>query len=275
MREKAVVRRTIPWRELALLLGLIGITLLLPLLANLFDWERRFFFALHGICAQSHNLITGGVQFPLCARDSGIYTGLMVTLGVIAARGRLRTGRLPPLPISLTLLGLMVVMGMDGLNSTVAELGLPPVYEPRDDLRLLTGLGFGIGLAVGLTLVANHTLLAPDLVDFDRAPIHTWRDLAMVALAHGLVALAIAANQPLLAWPLVILSLLGVTGVIVFAIGLPISAFAGLSGRVRSARQLLLPGIAGLLLGILFLAVLARWKIELEAQGLLPPPLVP
>lgn len=275
MAPTTTVQRRLDWPGLFVGLGLIILFALLPTIATALDWERRLFFAVHGICAQSHNLISGGVQFPLCARDSGIYLGLMVTLGVMAALGRMRAGRLPPLPIGLTLIGLMAVMGIDGLNSTVAELGFPPAYPPRDDLRLVTGLGFGSALAVGLLLVANHTFLPPDLLAAEQAPIGSWRDLVIVIGAVGLVVAAIAANQAVLAWPLVLLSVIGVTGVMTFAVALPISAFAGLSGRVRHARQLALPGIAGFIVALLLLAVLARWKIGLEVSGLLPPPLIP
>ncbi|WP_322496635.1 DUF2085 domain-containing protein [Chloroflexus sp.] len=275
MAPTTTVQRRLDWPGPLVGLGLIILFALLPTIATALDWERRLFFAMHGICAQSHNLISGGVQFPLCARDSGIYLGLMVTLGVMAALGRMRAGRLPPLPIGLTLIGLMAVMGIDGLNSTVAELGFPPAYPPRDDLRLVTGLGFGSALAVGLLLVANHTFLPPDLLAAEQAPIGSWRDLVIVIGAVGLVVAAIAANQAVLAWPLVLLSVIGVTGVMTFAVALPISAFAGLSGRVRHARQLALPGIAGFIVALLLLAVLAHWKIGLEVSGLLPPPLIP
>lgn len=262
------------WRIGSLLVGMIVAIGLLPLVAATLDLERRLFFAVHGICAQSHNLHAGGVQFPLCARDSGIYLGLMVTLGVIAFRGRWRAGRLPPLPISLTLLGLIVIMAIDGLNSIVAELGWDATYPPRNDLRLITGLGFGVAMAVGLLLVANQTLFAPDLIDTTQAPIGSWADMGWVVGSLVLVVLAIASDQ-ILAWPLVLISVVGVTGVMTFAIGLPVSAFAGLSGRVRHPRQLLLPGIAGFLVTLLLLALLARWKVELEVQGALPPPLIP
>lgn len=254
---------------------LLIVLVLLPVITTALDLERRLFFAVHGICAQSHNVISGGVQFPLCARDSGIYLGLMVTLGILAIFGRLRSGRLPPLSISLTLLTFIVAMGIDGLNSTIAEIGLPALYSPRNDLRLLTGLGFGSALAVGLLLVVNRTLLAPDRLKADQAPIGNWRELGLVVGGLGLVVLGIAINQAVVAWPLVLLSVIGVTGVMTLAIMLPISAIAGLSGKVRTLRQLMWPALAGFLVALLLLAVLARWKIEMEVTGLLPPPLIP
>lgn len=265
-------------RGLVLVIGgvvLLIVLVLLPVIATALDLERRLFFAVHGICAQSHNVISGGVQFPLCARDSGIYLGLMVTLGILALLGRLRSGRLPPLSISLPLLTFIVAMGVDGLNSTIAELGLPALYPPRNDLRLLTGLGFGSALAVGLLLVVNQTLLAPDRLEADQAPIGNWRELGLVVGGLGLVVLGIAIDQAVVAWPLVLLSVIGVTGVMTLAIMLPISAIAGLSGKVRTLRQLMWPALAGFLVALLLLVVLARWKIEMEVTGLLPPPLIP
>ncbi|WP_298819814.1 DUF2085 domain-containing protein [Chloroflexus sp.] len=270
-----ISQRSVKWSKIAYAVGIVATLVGLPAIAAMLDLERRLFFAVHGICAQTHNLVSGGVQFPLCARDSGIYLGLMVTLAVIAALGRMRAGRLPSLPISLLLIGLIVLMGIDGLNSTVAELGLTPVYQPRDELRLLTGLGFGVALATGLLLIANHTLLPPDLLLTDQAPIEDRRDLIVIAGAQGLVALAIAADQPILAWPLVLFSVIGITGVMTFAIMIPVITFTGLANRVRHPSQLRWPALISFLVALFLLAGLAIWRVYLEGSGFLPPPLIP
>ncbi len=50
--------------------------------------EQKFILALSGVCAQQHNLFVGGIQLPLCARDTGMYLSLLTTLGVMLLRGR-------------------------------------------------------------------------------------------------------------------------------------------------------------------------------------------
>src|SRR6266566_7075975 len=58
-----------------------------------------------GICAQlaTHSFYPGGERLPLCARNTGIYLGFMVTLITFYATGRGRTQRLPPTSINIAL----------------------------------------------------------------------------------------------------------------------------------------------------------------------------
>lgn len=235
--------------------------------------ERTLYLALHGICAQTHNIISGGVQLPLCARDSGMYLSYLVTLGVIFASGRGRTGRLPPWPITLTIVGLALLMAADGVNSTLAELGLPTAYAPRDDLRLLTGMGAGVGLAIIVLLVLN-TALRRD-VD-DRLPaLGRWRELGLILAVDGAIVAALAADTPLLAWPLAMLVTLGLVGNLSAVLALLPSMALGRAGRVTHLSQLAQPATIGLLLALAFLVALARFRIGLELSGLMPPPLLP
>jgi len=111
-----------------------------------------------GICAQlaTHSFYPGGERLPLCARNTGIYLGFMVTLLTLYATGRGRVQRFPPWPIIIFLLCGVCAMGIDGFNSFLLDLGLPHLYQPNNLLRLATGLATGLALAT-LTLPAmNH-----------------------------------------------------------------------------------------------------------------------
>jgi uncharacterized membrane protein len=235
--------------------------------------ERKLYLALHGVCAQSHNLVTGGVQLPLCARDSGMYLSYLATLAVALARGRGRAGRLPPLPVSLAILGLALAMAADGVNSTLAELGMAHAYAPRDDLRLLTGMGAGIGLALLVLLVLN-TALRRDVDDQLRA-LGSWRDLGLVLALNGLIVAAVVADTPLLAWPLAMLVALGAVGNLAAVLTLLPAVVLGRVGRVTHVAQLAHPASIGLMLAVAFLTALARLRLGLELSGQLPSPLLP
>src|SRR5437588_11925184 len=54
-----------------------------------------------GICAQlpTHSFYPGGQRLPLCARNTGIYLGFMVTLLTLYASGRGTVQRLPSWPM--------------------------------------------------------------------------------------------------------------------------------------------------------------------------------
>ncbi len=261
------------WRWSAALLGLVSGLLLGGILMPGVPLERTLYLALHGVCAQTHNLISGGIQLPLCARDSGMYLSELVTLGVVAARGRGRAGRLPPLPLRRVVLGLFLLMVADGLNSTFAELGMATAYTPRNDLRLLTGMGAGIGLALVVLLVLN-TALRRD-VDTTVCSLGSWRELGMVLFVNGLIVAALVADTPLLSIPLALLVAVGLVGNLAVVMLLFPSLALGLRGRVTRMSQLAHPAVIGLVLALTFVLALARYRIWMELNGYLPLPSVP
>jgi uncharacterized membrane protein len=108
-----------------------------------------------GLCHQlaERSFAPGGVQLPVCARDTGIYVGFAVCLAVIALldRGQRRSS-MPPawlLGIGAAALALML---WDGITS---YLGL---RETTNLLRLATGLGAGFALPLVLVPALNSAL---------------------------------------------------------------------------------------------------------------------
>src|SRR6266487_4606929 len=73
-----------------------------------------------GICAQllTHSFYPGGERLPLCARNTGIYLGFLVTLITLYATGRGRTQRLPPTSINIALACGVISMAIVCLIST-------------------------------------------------------------------------------------------------------------------------------------------------------------
>src|ERR671922_2562992 len=69
--------RELPWRYA--FFGLVGV-LLLALVAwpgTPLNW--KMYAVVHGVCAQIHNVDVGGLQLPLCARNTGIYSSFLIT----------------------------------------------------------------------------------------------------------------------------------------------------------------------------------------------------
>ncbi len=147
---------------------------------------------LHGLCAQtpSHTFMFGDRMLPFDARMTGIYGGLLVTLGAIVARGRLFHYGNPPVRVIVVLAGLVALMAIDGFNSLLTDLGLWHPYQSRNELRVATGYGTGVTLAVMLSwlLASSAWNLGSPRVAIDR-----WRDLLVSAVGLvGYVALLLA-----------------------------------------------------------------------------------
>jgi uncharacterized membrane protein len=180
--------------------------------------EHMLAGALHwlgfGLCHQlpARSFFGGGVQVPVCARDTGIYVGFVISLLVIAAldRGRHRSD-LPRAGV-LVLAGAMVaVMAWDGVTSYAG------LRATTNDIRLATGLlaGFALPLVVA-PLVSSQLWVR---IDPGRV-LDGWRELvpwlAAIPAAFALVRWGLPLIGP--AYPVIVAVCIVVTFVSVNAI---------------------------------------------------------
>lgn len=248
-------------------LGFLGVLLLALLFTPGLPLQWKMYAVVHGICAQQHNIFFGNMQFPICARNSGIYSSFLITTVYLWAIGRGRAGRIPPWPISAILLAFVVIMAIDGFNSLFVDLGLPYFYAPRNSLRTLTGMGMGVGIAVMLLLIFNTTLRTN--VDDQQPVLRNLVELGGVLLINFLVLVALYGNLELLFWPLAFISFFGIVGVLYLVNVLLVSLFMGYEGRVTTLIQLARPATIALVPTLVILAVLSALRFWLESQGLI------
>ena len=206
----------------------------------------------HRIDLRSFHL--GERTLPLCSRCTGMYLGSTLAFAYLWLRGRGRAGEFPHR-------GLLVVLGMlgaafavDGVNSYLAFFpGGPPLYAPSNTLRLLTGMG--LGLAMG-------SLVLPG---FNQAVWKTWRkerslesplDLGLLVVAALGVVLLVLTENPLVLYPLAILSSLGVVILLTCVYTMLVLLLTGRENHVESWRQLVVPALAGFTLALLQIAAL-------------------
>jgi len=132
--------------------------------------------ALHwlgfGLCHQlpERSFFGGGLQVPVCARDTGIYVGFVLSLAVIALldRGR-RRSELPSWPV-LVLGGAMVlIMVWDGVTSYTG------LRTTTNDIRLITGLLTGWALPLLVAPLVNSQLWT---LNSGERVLSGWRDVA-------------------------------------------------------------------------------------------------
>lgn len=254
-----------PW--LYALLGTFAALLLALLFTPGRPLEWKMYAIVHGVCAQQHNIFLADMQFPICARNAGIYSSFLVTLFYLWAIGRGRAGRLPSWPITTVLGAFVVVMGVDGFNSLFLDMGLPHLYTPRNDLRTLTGMGMGVSIAVTVLLIFNLSLRKD--VDDQQPVFTTWLELGSVLLLNFLMLAAIYGNLDIMFWPLAFLAFLGITSVMYIVNVLLCSVLLGYSGTVTSLAQLARPAMLALIPTAVMLGSLSYLRFWLEGQGMM------
>ncbi len=204
-----------------------------------------------------------GRQFPLCARCTGMYLGVFLVFLTLLLAGRARWSELPRLPILLTLIGFIGIMGLDGVNSyTHFFPEFPHVYEPRNWLRLLTGMGAGLAMGLFLFPVLAQTLWAEARW---QPPIGNFWELAGMMLVAGTAVLLLLSNQPAV---LYVLALASVAGQLLVLMGINVVLLLVLlrrDGRARQWRDTAVPLTICLLLAIGQLGILTF--IRLQAFG--------
>jgi uncharacterized membrane protein len=109
----------------------------------------------YGLCHQltARSFIAGGHQLPVCARDTGIYVGFVVSFVLIAVLDRGRH-RVSAPPAWLMGLGVVFVMALlwDGVTSYAG------FRTTTNLLRLVTGVGTGFALPLAVMPVLNVQL---------------------------------------------------------------------------------------------------------------------
>lgn len=97
-----------------------------------------------GLCHQlpERSFFGGGIQVPVCARDTGIYIGFVVSFLVIALvhKGERPRG-FPRWHVWAFMGGLLLAMAWDGVSSYAA------LRQTTNAIRLFTGLGVGYSAA--------------------------------------------------------------------------------------------------------------------------------
>ena len=174
----------------------------------------------HRIDLRSFHL--GIRQLPLCARCTGMYLGALTTLiGFILTRGK--AGAFPSRGIQIVLVGFAGLWALDGINSFLSIMpGFPYIYTPDNTLRLLTGTLLGSALA---TMIYPVFIQSVWDAGQDQVVIPSWRWFLSLLGSLMIVDLAILTENPLVLYPLVLLSAVGVITLLMFAYSVLVVSF--------------------------------------------------
>jgi uncharacterized membrane protein len=227
--------------------------------------EGKSLAVLHGLCAQqpTHSFYFGDQRLPFDARMTGIYGGFAIAAGYLLARGRWRSGNVPSIPITILLTAFVAVMGIDGLNSTLRDMGTWYAYHPRNELRLATGMLTGTALAVFIWMMIAQ-IGFHSRARVRRSPLSGLGDLGLLLSVEAAISGIILTGWGPLRLPLTFLLLFSAIAVVT---GLSL-AFVLLLGR-REAKAFATADLAGpatiaLLSALLLLGALGGGRFLLE-----------
>lgn len=218
---------------------------------------------LHGLCAQtpSHTIAFGGERLPFDARMTGIYGGFIITLVSIAGGGRLFHYGNPPRRV-VALLGLFVgLMAIDGLNSLLTDLMLRHPYESHNGMRVVTGYGTGVSLAVALSwLLASSAwnLGSPSTA------IGRFRDLVAPAIGLAAYGLVLTVSPGMLHLPVSLLLVFSAWITVTMLVLIIVLLTLKLDGQIRQVRHLHVPVAISALLAISVMITLAGIRFWTE-----------
>lgn len=200
-------------------------------------------------------------QFPLCARCSGMYLGVALVAVVISLSGRMRRANLPKLPILLLLLGFIALMGIDGINSYSHFFPQAPhLYEPRNWLRLATGMG--TGLAMGLILLpalAQSLWRRPEYQPI----VDSGRELLALLILALITVLLLLSNQPTLSYVLAVTSVAGLLFIVTALNTVILLVLFRRDGRATTWRQTLWPLLLGFVVAVVELGIIGALRFDL------------
>jgi uncharacterized membrane protein len=200
----------------------------------------------HRIDTRSFHL--GDRTLPLCSRCSGTYLGVVLTLSYLTLFKK-RAANFPP-KMLLFVLGLFFLMyALDGLNSYLSLIpDAPHLYEPSNLLRLTTGMFFGISLASIVYPGFNQSLW---LQPRNEASLDSIKELGILVFTGGLLILAVILENPLILYPVALISTVGVLILLTMVYTMVILIITRKEALAVSWKDLVFPAIGGITLAIL------------------------
>jgi uncharacterized membrane protein len=195
----------------------------------------------------------GDRQMSLCSRCSGMYLGAMLGLIYQGVIGRRRTG-IPSWKILVPVSLFALLFIVDGVNSFLSFFpGAPGLYEPNNTLRLLTGTGMGLAIAIALYPAFNSTVWR--LID-PRPALLNLREFFLLVLLAAALSVVILLNIPLVLYLLSLISAAGVLVLLTLVYTMIIMMVFKVENGYNQVRQMVYALVGGLTVALIQIGLL-------------------
>ncbi len=222
----------------------------------------------HRIGERSFHL-ADGTQLPLCARCSGMYLGAVLGLVFLSFTYR-RSAGTPPKGVIAILVLFGLAFAIDGANSYLYLMKsvsggsrldfIPNLYVPNNLLRLFTGSGTGLGMAVAIFVSLNQTLWK----DWDtKQVLGKPRDLLALTALMLLVDLLVLPEWDWVLYPVAFISAGGVLMLLTLVYGMLWTMGMRQENLFMNLREAWLPILAGLTIALLQITVIDVFRLWL------------
>ena len=227
----------------------------------------------HRISERSFHI--GDRQLPLCARCTGEFNAAAISLIFFGFASGKKSG-MPGWKLGVPLILFFLAFGLDGSNSYLYLLkqtspdafsSIPNLYIPNATLRLLTGSGMGIALASILFPAFNQTVWRTS--NPERAL--DWKKLAALVGIVAVIDLLILTENPLVLYPVAILSTLGVLTLLTIVFTMTWLMIMRQENAFQQLREMWMPYLAGLTLALLMISAIDLLRFTLTGTwGAIP-----
>ena len=209
-----------------------------------------------------------GRQLPLCARCSGMYLGAVLGLLFLSLTYRRNAGT-PPKAVIAILLLFGLAFAVDGTNSYLYLMKsvsgsrlsfIPNLYVPNNTLRLFTGSGTGLAMAVAVFVSLNQTFWK----DWDNKPVlGKPRDFLILIALMLLVDVLVLPEWDWVMYPVAILSAGGVLLLLTMVYGMLWTMVMHQENLYMNLREAWLPVLAGLTIALLQITTIDIFRLWL------------
>ncbi|RME90277.1 MAG: DUF2085 domain-containing protein [Anaerolineae bacterium] len=219
----------------------------------------------HRIGVRSFHI--GTRQLPMCARDTGTFTGAALVLLIQAIIGHKRAGM--PRKSILVLMGVLAAAwGLDGSNSYLYLIKqttpgfldhIPNLYTPNNTLRLLTGSGMGLAMASILFPLFNQTVWrTPDPLPV----LNKWKRVGALIAVLLLMDMGVLSGLPVILYPVALISAGGVMVMLTLIFAVLWVTLMGQENAYETLPQLWLPLLAGFTLALILITAIDLFRLR-------------